>query len=204
MNTVQKLTELFKEFPGIGPRQAKRFVYFLLTKNEAYLKDFVDSVSKLKRETLSCASCFRFFNKGASKSNLCQICADQDKDSSLLMIVSRDVDLENIEKTNTYEGLYFVLGGIVPILEKEPENKIRIKKLLERIEKDKNKIKEIIFALSVNPDGENTEDFVKEKIKEICEKNKIKISVLGRGLSTGLELEYSDSETLKNALKNRS
>ncbi len=203
MSAVQKLTELFKDFPGIGPRQAKRFVYFLLTRNKDYLKDLTDAIEELKAETASCSSCFRFFTKEKNGSLVCPICSSANRDSASLMIVSRDVDLENIEKTDTYNGMYFVLGGTVPILEKEPEKRIRIRNLIRKIEDGKKDIKEIIFALSLNPEGENTEDYVREKIKDVCEKNSIKISVLGRGLSTGLELEYSDSETLRNALKNR-
>ena len=102
----------------------------------------------------------------------------------------------------------------MPILEKNPEQRIRVSELKERVQ-DKN-LKEIILALSVSPDGENTEKYIRELLSSIAEKpaltrvssstrdgNKIKISILGRGLSTGIELEYPDSETLKNAFKNR-
>lgn len=202
MNEIEKLSKYFSEFPGIGPRQAKRFVYFLLSKNKGFLDELTLNINDLKKSISICPSCFRFFPKNKGSSSLCHICDDKNRDSSLLMIVSRDVDFENIEKTGSYNGLYFVLGGTVPILEKDPENKIRMKELLSKIEKKSN-VKEIILALSANPEGENTADFIKEKILPICEKLSIKISLLGRGLSTGLELEYSDSETLKNALKNR-
>ena len=117
------------------------------------------------------------------------------------MIVERDADFENIEKSKIYDGKYFILGGKVPILEKNPENRIRVAELKERME-DEN-IKEIILALPVNPDGENTERYVRELLSPIAEQNSIKISILGRGLSTGIELEYPDSDTLKNAFKNR-
>lgn len=119
----------------------------------------------------------------------------------MLMIIERDADFENIEKSKIYEGKYFILGGKVPILEKNPENRIRVSQLKERI-KDEN-IKEIILALSVNPDGENTERYVRELLTPLAEKDSIKITMLGRGLSTGIELEYPDSDTLKNAFKNR-
>ena len=130
------------------------------------------------------------------------------------MIVERDADFENIEKSKIYDGKFFILGGKVPILEKNPEQRIRVSELKERVQ-DKN-LKEIILALSVSPDGENTEKYIRELLSSIAEKpaltrvssstrdgNKIKISILGRGLSTGIELEYPDSETLKNAFKNR-
>jgi recombination protein RecR len=121
------------------------------------------------------------------------------------MIVSLDVDFENIEKTKFYNGYYFILGGTVPILEKNPENKIRQTDLLKTIEeKVKSGLNEIILALNYNPEGENTVTYLTEFLKGITEKNNIKISTLGRGLSTGTELEYSDSDTIKNALKNRS
>jgi recombinational DNA repair protein RecR len=103
-----------------------------------------------------------------------------------------------------------VLGGLVPHLEKNPASKIRLNELKNIIDKrhsdsfeQKDTLDEVILALNANPDGENTTEIVRKEITEICERNGIKITVLGRGLSTGTELEYSDSETIKNALKNR-
>lgn len=120
------------------------------------------------------------------------------------MIVSNDVDFENIEKTRFFNGYYFMLGGSVPILEKNPEKRIRQKELLEVVEKrSKDGLKEIIIALNYNPEGENTLTYLSEILKPLADKNNLKISTLGRGLSTGTELEYSDTETIKNALKNR-
>jgi recombination protein RecR len=204
MNTLQKLTSFFAEFPGIGPRQAKRFVYFLLTRNQTHLNEISDLIKKIKQEMQMCTSCYRFFFKNHSESIYCDICINKNRDSSLLTIVSRDTDFENIEKTGIYNGKYFILGGSVPILEKNPENKIRIKELLRNIEIGyENGLKEIIFALNANPEGENTTDYIKKIISPITEKYNIKTSTLGRGLSTGTELEYSDSETLKNALTSR-
>lgn len=121
------------------------------------------------------------------------------------MIVARDADLEAIEKSHSYNGFYFVLGGTVPILEKEPEKKIRSKALTGLVKKRAAEgLKEIIIAASVNAEGENTADFVAKLLTPIIAQFNIKLSGLGRGLSTGTELEYSDADTIKNALKNRS
>ena len=117
------------------------------------------------------------------------------------MIVSRDVDFENIEKSHFYNGLYFVLGGVVPILEKAPENRIRQNELLKLVETKQPA--EIILAMSLNPDGENTESYLRTILAPLAQAHNVKISTLGRGLSTGTELEYSDTETIKNALQNR-
>ena len=120
------------------------------------------------------------------------------------MLVEKDVDLDNIERTKDYHGYYFVIGGKVPILDKNPGISIREKELKSVLEIRVNEgLKEIILAFSVNPEGENTTQYVQKSIKPIIEKHNLKISTLGRGLSTGSELEYSDSETIKNALKNR-
>jgi len=118
----------------------------------------------------------------------------------LLMIVPRDIDFESVEKSGSYSGHYFVLGGIVPVLDKEPEKKIRISKLETRIKEDKN-LKEIILAMNANQDGEHTAEYLKEKLTTY--NPQLTISELGRGLSTGAELEYADPETLKNALLHR-
>ncbi len=202
MDNTQKLIELFKEFPGIGPRQAKRFVYFLLNKNPSYASDISALIKEVRSTVHSCDTCFRFFPNG--NSTTCPTCRDTSRDKSSLMIVSHDVDFENIEKTKFYNGYYFVLGGTVPILEKNPEKRIREVDLIKTIGKKLDTdLSEIILALNYNPEGENTLNYVSNLLRPVCEKNNIKISTLGRGLSTGTELEYSDSDTIKNALKNR-
>ncbi len=204
MNSIEKLIQIFTHFPGIGPRQARRFVYYLLTRNNGAIEELVRNLGSLKDDVVMCADCRRFFEKKHAEARLCSICANPSRDQSMLMIVPRDIDLESVEKNSVWSGVYFVLGGAVPILEKEPEKKIRIPELLEFIEKKaKNGLKEIIIAMNWNPEGENTGQFVEKLLQEVTEKHKIKVSHLGKGLSMGTELEYADPDTLKNALKNR-
>ena len=208
MNTIEKLTEIFKEFPGIGERQAKRFVYFLMSRNGDYPENLATLIKELKKDTVQCSECFKFFISESKKEKTCEICADSNIDSSILMIVEKDSDLESIYKSRIYNGKYFILGGLVPIVEKNTNSKIRIKELIERIKNPKrlslgNELKEIILAFSLNPQGNHTDFYMRNQLKIVCESLNIKISSLGKGLSTGTELEYSDNDTLKNALKNR-
>jgi recombination protein RecR len=211
MDPVNKLIELFSEFPGIGPRQARRFAYFILTRNNGFLDEFVRNISAAKKSLRVCSSCQRFFtstNTSGSASKMCSICSDDTRDHASLMIVARDSDLEAVEKSGVYNGLYFVLGGIVPILEKEPEKRVRLAELKKRVQGPisvhrSDLVQEIILSMSVTPDGEHTAEVVKVFLEKNIKDSKVKITVLGKGLSTGTELEYSDTETLKNALKNR-
>ncbi|MEK9171991.1 MAG: toprim domain-containing protein, partial [Patescibacteria group bacterium] len=205
MNSIEKLSEIFARFPGIGPRQAKRFVYFLLSRNGDYAGELVRAVQSLKKEIIQCRDCMRFFaNSDLSRAEsrehsrgakLCSICIDETRDSSMLMIVPRDIDFEAVERSGSYNGYYFILGGVVPILEKEPEKKIRISELRNLIHKKKSGLKEIILAMNANLDGENTAEFIRQKYQGLP----LIFSTLGKGLSTGAELEYADPETLKNA-----
>lgn len=200
MNTINKLAEYFARFPGIGPRQAKRFVYFLLRQPSKYHQELAAIITELGKDITLCNSCMRHFARiGASTT--CTICNDKNRTQTSLMVLGHDVDLDNIERGKIYDGLYFVLGGIIPILEKDPEKRICIKELIQRIKDDS--LKEIILGLSATTDGENTEKYVRDQINDLAKTKKIIISHLGRGLSTGSELEYSDSETIKNALRNR-
>jgi recombination protein RecR len=204
MDALNKLTEYFREFPGIGPRQARRFAYFLLTKSPSFADELARLVVEIKKSMRVCDSCFRFYaggrGSGAATATICTICSNTERNHAELMVVARDVDLETIEKSGTYNGMYFVLGGTVPILEKSPETRVRSRELLKRISAGE---KEIILSLSATPEGEHTEEIIRTLLKPVAEKNGIKITVLGRGLSTGAELEYSDADTIKNALKNR-
>jgi recombination protein RecR len=200
MNPLDKLAEYFGEFPGIGPRQAKRFVYFLLTRNTSYINGITELINEIKNSVTICKSCYRFFQNNKENNSLCNICSSLNRDKEKLMILARDVDFETIEKSKAYNGLYFILGGTIPILDKEPEKRVRLRELIKRID---DNVKEIIISMNSTADGENTGDYLKQYIKEKLPERNIKLTTLGRGLSTGSELEYLDSDTIKNALENR-
>ncbi|MDB5266290.1 MAG: recR [Parcubacteria group bacterium] len=199
MNSIDRLTEIFSHFPGIGPRQAKRFVYFLLSRNNNFSSDLIRAIENIKKEITQCADCKRFFAQNGHRGPLCSICSDTSRDREMLMLVPRDIDLEAVERSGSFKGYYFVLGGSIPILEKEPEKRIRLQDLESRITRDKNAIKEIILAMNANSEGENTAEFIKEKFRDTG----LPFTTLGRGLSTGAELEYADPDTLKNAFLHR-
>jgi len=203
MDNIEKLAQKFKEFPGIGERQAKRFVYFLLHKNPNYIKELGEEILSIKNEIKQCPSCFLFFQN--RNSDLCDTCLNPKTDKTSLLVIEKDADLESIKRSKTYNGMYFILGGLVPIVTKETPNYVRIKELIKSVEEriKKNGLKEVIIALSLNPQGEHTDMYIREMLSPIQKSSGINIVSLGRGLSTGTELEYSDSETIKNALINR-
>jgi len=202
MDIIEKLSEIFKEFPGIGERQARRFVYFLMSRNPAYSVNLSGLIMDLKKEVAQCRECFRFFILNNKREKLCDICSNVNTESSVLMIVEKDSDLESVRKSRVYNGKYFIFGGLVPIVEKNTKSRVRIEELKQKIQREGN-LKEIILAFSLSPQGDHTDSYVREQIRDIASKQNIKISSLGKGLSTGTELEYSDNDTLKNALKNR-
>lgn len=199
---ITKLANYFRDFPGIGERQSKRFVYYLLTKDKNFLEEMANAVMNVKDGVHECISCHRFF---AGNSPVCSICNDDHIDHTSLLVIEKDADLESIRKSKNYNGNYFVLGGSIPILEKNPEQKVRINELKNRVEiLVKDGLEEIILAFSLTPTGTHTDEIVRSFLNKFCSEHNIKLQSLGRGLSTGTELEYSDSETIKYALKNRS
>lgn len=204
MNSIDKLAELFGKFPGIGPRQARRFVYFILSRNTSYTSELVQAIQDIKKEISQCDECMKFFTQTqlGSEASKCGICTDDTRDNSMLMVVPRDIDMESVEKSGSYNGYYFVLGGVVPILEKEPEKRVRIQELKKVISNKKEDLKEIILGMNANIEGENTAEYIKQQCQGASLTSLI-FSTLGRGLSTGAELEYADPETLKNAFQNR-
>jgi recombination protein RecR len=193
--SIQKLVEIFSKFPTVGPRTATRFVFYLSKLPKEEINSLIQELIKFKEKIKICPKCFSPYE---SEGKLCNICLDNQRDHSLLCIVSSEIDLLTIEKTKKYKGLYFVLGGTVSRLRKNDIEKLKIDKLINRL-KNSPQIKEVILALNPNTEGQTTALYLERKLKPL---NK-KITRLGIGLPIGGELEYADEETLSLALENR-
>jgi recombination protein RecR len=193
---VEELSSAFARFPGIGPRQARRFVYYLLATASSERAKMAELISALGTDVRQCPDCMRFSN---GTGPLCSYCADTTRDDSVLMLVEKDQDLASVERAGTYKGRYFVLGGVLTLSGK---GAIREKELKRSVEKRLAKgLKEIVLALSATSEGEHTIDHVKDVLSPF--RTQVRMSVLGRGLATGSELEYADKETVLGALQNR-
>ncbi len=202
----EDLVNIFTKFPGIGPRQARRFVYFLLSRDRIFRGDFLKSIDALNQKAKQCVRCHYFFVAHHKDNNLCRRCDNIDLDHSTIMIVEKDMDVDNIIKTETYKGLFFILGHLKTSKDSDKftsYNRLNSLKKLLTTEGKLDTLKEIILAFSASPDGDNMTRLLKDELAQIAQDFKIKISSLGRGLSTGTELEYSDAETIENALASR-
>lgn len=204
MNPLDKLIAHFESFPGVGARQAKRFAFHILTLDSPTSEELGELIKTARTSVIECQSCHRFFTKRQEES-ICSICNSSNRNHTRLLVVERDSDITAIERAGVYDGLYFVFGGTVPLLSAPENSKLRSGSLKATVATriDTNDLEEVILGFSVNPDGENTARFIESMLKEQIQ-NGLTLSHLGRGLSTGSELEYADAETIKNALTNRS
>ncbi len=197
-NQLEQLARLFLRFPGIGERQAKRFAYFILTEPESYVETLSNTLRSARSLAHTCTRCLRVFEGTAG---ICAICSDSSRDQDTLLVVEKGQDIDSFAKTD-YRGLFFVLGGLIPIIQKNVLAGTNIQKLIQRIktESENGELKEIILAFPITPNGEHTDVAVRESIAQFPT---IHISSLGRGLSTGAELEYADAASLSASLKKR-
>jgi recombination protein RecR len=204
MNPLEKLQQYFSDFPGIGPRQARRFAQFLLRKDDQYINGLIKEIQNARAHMRLCEDSFQYFYASDPNQTRSPIARDPNRDDSTLLVVEKDVDVETIERSNSYQGRYFVLGGTLPVLTDHPSASIRINELLHYITKKASaELSEVILGTSFNPEGENTAEYVAQQLKPLADQYGFTITTLGRGLSTGTELEYTDEDTLKSALENR-
>jgi recombination protein RecR len=202
MNPLDQLIAAFERFPGVGGRQAKRFAFHVLRLHAEDSSRLANLIENARTTVIECISCHRYFSKRQAE-ELCSICMGSNRNRERLLVVERDSDVQAIERAGVYDGLYFVLGGTVPLLSAPENSKLRSGALKATVHtRMPEGLTEVILGFSVNPDGENTARFVASFLSDAVE-NGLTLSYLGRGLSTGSELEYADSETIKNALQNR-
>ena len=200
MDSIEKLKNIFRRFPTVGPRTAGRFVYYLMKLPKNQIDELQNAINELKNNIKLCQLCFNPFelNKTAP-TNLCQICSNVKREKNLLCIVEKEADLSSLENTKKYNGLYFILGGTIGTMRKEDVSKLRIEELKKRV--SQGNFSEIIVAINSTPEGRATSVLVEQTIKQI--NPTAKLTHLARGIPVGGELEYADEETLENALEGR-
>lgn len=193
-NIIQNLINEFSRLPGLGPKSAERLVFYLMKQSPENLNKLASNIENLKKEIQICQVCYNYSIK-----NPCEICTDSRRDHATLCVVALPQDLAVIESTGEYHGLYHILGGILNPVEGITPDKLKIKELINRLNRAKPKIKEVILAFNPDLEGESTTLYLTRQLKSL----KIKITRLAKGLPTGADLEYADAVTLTDALKGR-
>lgn len=194
----QKLIESFSKLPGIGPRQATRLVLAMLEWSESDLGEFSKLIGEMKSGPVFCKECFNFADAGVER---CTICASVKRNKTRIAVVEKVTDLESMEKTGAFKGVYHVLGGAINPAEGNLPEKLKVIELVSRIKKLKKLTSDVEVILATNPTthGETTALYLGEELRPL----KVKVTRLARGLAAGSSVEYADEITLANALKHR-
>ena len=185
MQKIKNLSIILKQLNGIGPKQAERIALEILNKDQQFLNNLSQQIQNIKKGIRQCSFCQINFE---GEKSFCPTCLSTKKEKSKILIITTPKDKGNFEKINIWNGIYFLIHKNLKITEKKINKKINITPLLKGIKN--GKIKEIVFALSFNPEGEFTKDYIKNKILEL--KKDVKISELAKGIPLGAEIEYAD------------
>lgn len=183
----------FAKLPGIGRKTALRLILYLLRQNESASISFGEAIIKLRKEIKYCNRCHNI-----SESEVCPICSNPARDTSVICVVENVKDVMSIENTHQHRGLYHVLGGLISPMDGVGPQDIEIESLVERVKE--GDVKEVILALSATMEGDTTNFYIFRKLAVFP---KVKITILARGMSVGNDIEYTDELTLGRSILNR-
>jgi len=195
-NKFRNLAKQLTKLPGIGPRQAMRLVLEMIDWSKNDIHALAEAITEITHGPILCKQCFNF-----SDDELCHICASHKRDQTTIAVVEKITDLESMEKSGVFNGVYHVLGGAINPVDGILPEKLKIKELKDRLDHLLKLTMDIELIVATNPttEGETTAKYLENDLESLG----IKITRLARGLSSGSSLEYADETTLANALKNR-
>tara|TARA_B100001989_G_scaffold236946_1_gene199212 strand:+ start:503 stop:1102 length:600 start_codon:yes stop_codon:yes gene_type:complete len=188
---IEELIESLTKFPGIGRKGAERIAYFIVKSDKSFGKNLINAITDVNEKLDICPTTGMVFLKGEDSP-----LSDQNRNSELLCVVENMEDVIKIENTNSFDGLYHVLGGAISPLDGIGPSDLSFDKLLERINSD---LKEIIIATNPSTSGNATALYIEKVLKD----KKVKISRLAVGLPVGSNLEYIDDKTIATAISGR-
>ena len=186
------IAEQFRRLPGIGIKSARRLAYFMLERPQEDVDTFLNTIKEARAHSCYCSICGNL-----STSDPCPICSDDSRDQHTLCVVEQPPDVQAMEKSQEYHGLYHVLHGALSPLDGIGPEQLRIKELLHRLES--SQVKEVIIATDPDTEGEATAYYLSRLIKP----SGIKVTRIARGLPAGGDIGYADSITLAGAVQNR-
>ena len=190
IESVNKLANEFSKLPGVGKKTAQRYAYYVVSLPEEGAKTFADAICDVKKKVVMCQECGNF-----TEVSPCAICRTRNHET--ICVVSEPKDVLAIEKAHAFNGVYHCLHGTInPMLHVGP-NDLKIKELLERVNKDS--VKEVIVATNPDVSGDATALYLAKLLKPLG----VKVSRIAQGVSMGSELEYADEVTLSRALEDR-
>ncbi len=198
--SVENVINEFSRLPGVGPKSASRMTYHYLRSSRLDATKLANALLEMDKEVKSCTKCFNVSDKDE-----CDICSSKLRKQDKICVVEEPLDVVAFENSGIYDGLYFVLGGVISPAEGIGEDEIRFKELKARVGellKDTD-VLEVIIATNPSLEGEATASYVIDLFKEEFKNNRVKITRLAMGLPTGADLEYADRLTLKRALEGR-
>lgn len=191
---LQKVIEALRALPGVGPRSAERYAYYLLRANPANSQRIADTVANLHDQIGYCQKTFALVEKGQQYSPLY---TDPNRDKTVVAVVAEPFDLVALENTGSYKGTYHVLGGLISPIDGVSPDQLTINSLVSRVVEDN--VQEIILATNASVEGESTALFIQQQLQG----KDVKLTRLARGLPIGVDLEYADQITLSRALEGR-
>ena len=189
---LQKAIEELSKLPSIGKKSAQRLALYLLKADEESVKNLVNAVLDLKSKIRFCSTCFNL-----AVEEECDICKSPKRDKSIICVVEEASDIIAIERTNEFNGVYHVLGGVLSPLKGVGIDSLKVKELLERVKKEE--VKEIILALNPDTEGDTTSLYIAKLLKDYNRK----VTRIARGLPIGGDLEFADEATIGRAVMGR-
>lgn len=194
MNAIDELAESFARLPGIGKKSALRLVNYILKADSNYVKKFASTLSTLQEKIKPCSICHSW-----TENDPCPICSDTLRDRTTICVVEQPSDVETIESSHEFSGLFHVLGGVIAPLDGIGPEQLNISSLLRRLQS--SNVKEIIIATNPTIEGDTTALYLQRMITAAFD---IKITRLASGLPVGGDLEYADKLTLARSFRGRS
>jgi len=189
---VVRLIEEFHKLPGVGPKSAQRLTYYLLRAPQDEARALAQAILEVKEKITFCSIC-----QNVTDRDPCLICANSERDSSLLCVVEEPLDILALERTRSYNGLYHVLHGVISPMDGVGPEHLKVGELLERLKG--SSVQEVILATNPNLEGEATAMYLDRLLRPLG----VRVTRLARGLPSGADLEYADDLTLTRALEGR-